>query len=58
MRYALVLALFCGCLWAASAAADPVTKRNNDATLRAPHLRVPVAPRPRLVPRHETKPEN
>ena len=46
MRYTLVLALFCGCLCAAPAAADPVTKRNNDATLRAPYLRAPPVYRP------------
>jgi hypothetical protein len=32
MRYILMLALFFTCLSAASAADDPVTKRNNDAS--------------------------
>ena len=32
MRYILTLALFFTCLPAASAADDPVTKRNNDAS--------------------------
>jgi hypothetical protein len=32
MRYILMLALFFICLSAASAADDPVTKRNNDAS--------------------------
>jgi hypothetical protein len=32
MRYVLMLALFFTCLSAASAADDPVTKRNNDAS--------------------------
>jgi hypothetical protein len=32
MRYILMLALFFTCLPAASAADDPVTKRNNDAS--------------------------
>ena len=55
MRYALVLALFSGCLWAASAVAESsLTKPNNDASLRARH---PVpggfrhSPRPRHLPR-------
>jgi hypothetical protein len=38
MRHVLALALFCGCLWAAPAdAGSPLTKRNNDASLRKPH---------------------
>jgi len=32
MRYILMFALFFACLPAASAADDPVTKRNNDAS--------------------------
>jgi hypothetical protein len=40
MRYILTLALFFTCLPAASAADDPVTKRNNDATLRPPAARI------------------
>ena len=32
MRYILMLALFFTCLSAASAADDPLTKRNNDAS--------------------------
>jgi hypothetical protein len=32
MRYFLMLALFFTCLSAASAADDPLTKRNNDAS--------------------------
>ena len=32
MRYILMLALFFTCLPAASAADDPLTKRNNDAS--------------------------
>ena len=46
MRYTLMLALVSVCLWAASAAADPLTKRNNDASLRRPHLRTPPIYRP------------
>lgn len=34
MRYILMLALFFTCLSAASAADDPFSKRNNDASLR------------------------
>jgi hypothetical protein len=46
MRYILMLALFFTCLPAASAADDPVTKRNNDAGLRkTQHVQLPpVAP--------------
>jgi len=63
MRYVLVLALFCGCLWAATAAAEPpLTKRNNDATLRKPHVPGPALQRskgPRHAPRRqESKPQN
>jgi hypothetical protein len=50
MRPTLVLALLCGCLSAAPALADSVTKPNNDATLRAPHVRPPPVYRPpRLI---------
>jgi hypothetical protein len=42
MRYILMLALFFICLSAASAADDPVTKRNNDAGTRVPDLMPPV----------------
>jgi hypothetical protein len=34
MRYILMLALFFACLSAARAADDPITKRDNDASLR------------------------
>jgi hypothetical protein len=34
MRHILILALFFTCLSAASAAADPLTNLNNDASLR------------------------
>jgi hypothetical protein len=44
MRYILVLALVCGCVWAPPAVADPLTKRNNDASVRPKHL---PEPRPR-----------
>jgi hypothetical protein len=46
IRYILVLVLFFTCLPAASAADDPVTKRNNDAGLRkTQHVQLPpVAP--------------
>jgi len=43
MRYILMLALFFTCLPAASAADDPVTKRNNDAS-------TPVLIKSRLMP--------
>jgi hypothetical protein len=63
MRYALVLGLLCGCLWAATAAAEPpLTKRNNDASLRRPHKPeggVRKSPRPRFERnRHDAKPPN
>ena len=41
MRYILMLALFFTCLSAASAAADPLTERNNDATLRKTRWWIP-----------------
>jgi hypothetical protein len=41
MRYILMLALFFTCLSAASAAADPLTERNNDASLRKTRLWMP-----------------
>jgi hypothetical protein len=52
MRYVLMLALFFTCLPAASAADDPVTKRNNDASLRkTQHVQQPtVAPAPVVKP--------
>jgi len=49
MRYILMLALVFTCLSATLAAADPLTDRNNDASLRARYLRTPpryIAPRP------------
>src|SRR5262249_48927285 len=51
MRYILTLALFFTCLSAASAA-DPLTKRSNDASLRkTQHVRFPpVAPLPVVKP--------
>jgi len=53
MRYILMLALFFTCLSAASAADDPVTKPNNDASLRkTQHVQFPpVAPLPVVKPR-------
>jgi hypothetical protein len=42
MRHILMLALLFTCLSVASAAADPLTKRNNDASTRAPGLVPPV----------------
>jgi len=64
MRYTLVLALFCCCLCATPAAADPLTKPNNDATLRVRHLRtdgpsgLSLPPPRRYEPRREdAKPE-
>jgi hypothetical protein len=51
MRYILILALFFTCLPAASAADDPVTKRNNDAGTRVPNLmRPPPIYRPVVKP--------
>jgi hypothetical protein len=41
MRYVLMLALFFTCLSAASAAADPLTERNNDASLRKTRSWIP-----------------
>ena len=39
MRPTLALVVLFACLWAAPAAAESsLTKRNNDATLRKPHL--------------------
>jgi hypothetical protein len=63
MRYFLVLALLSGCLWTASAAEkSSLTKRNNDARLRAPHFPARDFQRsrgPRQVPgRQDSKPEN
>ena len=50
MRYILMLALFFTCLSAASAADDPITKRNNDAS--TPVLRIKLPPmRPVPPPR-------
>jgi len=48
MRYILMLALFFTCLPGASAADDPVTKRNNDATTPGliKSLPKPFVPRP------------
>jgi hypothetical protein len=46
MRPTLILALLCGCLSAAPALADSVTKPNNDASLRSPYLRPPPVYRP------------
>ena len=53
MRYILMLALFFACLPAASAAADSLTKRSNDASLRkTQHVQLPpVAPLPVVKPR-------
>jgi len=42
MRCILMLALFFTCLSAASAADDPITKRNNDAGTRVPGVIPPV----------------
>jgi hypothetical protein len=52
MRYILMLALFFTCLPAASAAADSLTKRSNDASLRkTQHVQLPpVPPRPGVKP--------
>jgi hypothetical protein len=52
MRYILMLALFFTCLPAASAGADSVTKRNNDAGLRkTQHVQLPrFAPLPVVKP--------
>jgi hypothetical protein len=41
MRYILMLALFFTCLSAGSAAADPLTERNNDASLRKTRSWIP-----------------
>jgi hypothetical protein len=50
MRYILTLALFFTCLPAASAADDPLTKRNNDAWgKRVPDLAPPIR-RPVVAP--------
>ena len=46
MRPTLVLALLCGCLSAAPALADSLTKPNNDASLRRPYLGTPPIYRP------------
>jgi hypothetical protein len=46
MRPTLVLALLCGCLAAAPALADSITKPNNDASLRKTHLLAPPIYRP------------
>jgi len=55
MRYILTLALFFTCLSAASAADDPVTKRNNDAStpvlIKSRFL--PLPPRPVVKPAPE-----
>jgi len=52
MRYILMLALFFTSLSAASAADDPLTKRNNDASLRkTQHVQpIPLAPAPVVKP--------
>jgi len=50
MRYILMLALFFACLPAASAADDPLTKRNNDARLRQTQHVQPVPPAPVVKP--------
>ena len=55
MRYILMLALFLACLPAASAADDPITKRNNDAStpglIKSPPMRlVPHPSRPVVEP--------
>lgn len=47
MRYILMLTLFCTCLSAESAAADPLTEPNADATLRKTRLWMPE-PVPKL----------
>jgi hypothetical protein len=49
MRYILLLALFFTCLSAASAAADPLTERNNDASLRKTRWWIPD-PIPKFQP--------
>jgi hypothetical protein len=50
MRYMLMLALFFTCLSAASAADDPVTRRNNDASLRkTQHVQLQPFPPYRVV---------
>lgn len=50
MRYILMLALFFTCLPAASAADDPVTKHNNDASLRkTQRVQQPTVPRAPVV---------
>jgi hypothetical protein len=55
MRYILTLALFFACLPAASAADDPITKRNNDAS--TPVLRIKSPPiRPVPPPRRPVMP--
>jgi hypothetical protein len=41
MRHILLLALFFTCLSAASAASDPLTERNNDASLRKTRWWIP-----------------
>ena len=50
MRYILMFALFFACLPAASAADDPVTKPNNDASLRKTQHVQPTPPAPFIKP--------
>jgi len=52
MRYVLMFALFFTCLSAAAEAADPLTKRSNDASLRkTQHVQpIPVPPAPVVKP--------
>ena len=57
MRYILVLALFFTCLSAASAADDPVTKRNNDAGTRVRGV-IPPVYRPYRPPVVQPAPED
>ena len=55
MRYILMLALFFTCLSAASAADDPITKRNNDASTPV-LIKSPLMPLKLIPPRPVVKP--
>jgi hypothetical protein len=50
MRHILMLALFFTCLSAAAEAADPLTKRSNDASLRKTQHVQPTPPAPFVKP--------
>jgi len=58
MRYILMLALFFTCLSVSSAAADPLTNLNNDASLRKTRwwMPDPVPKLQRVQPVHPSRP--